>query len=304
MSLNSSTLIEQYPLIFSRESEQRSKHASAAGSDGISDGVFTERLRAHADEEYSSSVCAAVRSRLGWLALFLVGLWGAAFVIDWFEHMLQRNVELAHFVPLIIGHGGNAGSQAVGSVIRALAAKELDPSLRATFARVVSRETLVGGRCGGDTVDYDPAEYASFTLRLAGQMRREQVGGLCGVALGALFLSVGLLCHLVSFHVGVVVAVSLPLVSLWANFVGATLPLLAARLGSNPALTSAPLMTTVIDSSGLLIYFLVAWAYYDFGEAHHLVDQHHSLPHHHGGRSTHGGQRGPGSHPLRNLTGF
>ncbi|EOD28705.1 hypothetical protein EMIHUDRAFT_114097 [Emiliania huxleyi CCMP1516] len=244
MSLNSSTLIEQYPLIFSRESEQRSKHASAAGSDGISDGVFTERLRAHADEEYSSSVCAAVRSRLGWLALFLVGLWGAAFVIDWFEHMLQRNVELAHFVPLIIGHGGNAGSQAVGSVIRALAAKELDPSLRlrldaaskrATFARVVSRETLVGGRCGGDT---------------------------------------------------------------------ATLPLLAARLGSNPALTSAPLMTTVIDSSGLLIYFLVAWAYYDFGEAHHLVDQHHSLPHHHGGRSTHGGQRGPGSHPLRNLTGF
>jgi len=63
-------------------------------------------------------------------------------------------------------------------------------------------------------------------------------------------------------------------------------------------------MTTVIDSSGLLIYFLVAWAYYDFGEAHHLVDQHHSLPHHHGGRSTHGGQRGPGSHPLRNLTGF
>ena len=95
MSLNSSTLIEQYPLIFSRESDQRSKHASAAGA---------------ADEEYSSSVCAAVRSRLGWLALFLVGLWGAAFVIDWFEHMLQRNVELAHFVPLIIGHGGNAGS--------------------------------------------------------------------------------------------------------------------------------------------------------------------------------------------------
>ena len=108
--LNSSTLIEQYPLIFSRESEQRCKHAAAESCSEI-DGVFTEqRLRAHADEEYSGSVCAAVRSRLGWLALFLVGLWGAAFVIDWFEHMLQRNVELAHFVPLIIGHGGNAGS--------------------------------------------------------------------------------------------------------------------------------------------------------------------------------------------------
>jgi len=153
---NSSTLIEQYPLIFSRESEQRCKHAAAESCSEI-DGVFTEqRLRAHADEEYSGSVCAAVRSRLGWLALFLVGLWGAAFVIDWFEHMLQRNVELAHFVPLIIGHGGNAGSQAVGSVIRALAAKELEPSLRGTFARVVSRETLVAGRSAATRLTMTP----------------------------------------------------------------------------------------------------------------------------------------------------
>ncbi|EOD05985.1 hypothetical protein EMIHUDRAFT_219726 [Emiliania huxleyi CCMP1516] len=145
-SLNSSTLIEQYPLIFSRESEQRSKHASAESGSEITDGVFTEqRLRAHADEEYSGSVCAAVMSRLGWLALFLVGLWGAAFVIDWFEHMLQRSVELAHFVPLIIGHGGNAGSQAVGSVIRALAAKELDPSLR---LRLDAASMLVPPRAG------------------------------------------------------------------------------------------------------------------------------------------------------------
>jgi cation transporter-like permease len=194
------------------------------------------------------TIYGAVKARVGWLALFLIGLWSAAFVIDRFEHMLQRNVELAHFVPLIIGHGGNAGSQSVGSVIRAIAANEIDPSLRATVARVISRETLIGA--------------------------------LCGLVLGCMVLTVGLLTHIVSLHVGTVVAISLPLVSLWANFIGALLPLLASRLGLNPALTSAPLMTTIIDSSGLLIYFLVAWAYFDFGEAHHLVDYHHSLGHH------------------------
>ena len=67
-----------------------------------------------ASVKYSDeSIVAAFRARVGWLALFLVGLWSAAFVIDAFEHTLQRNVELAHFVPLIIGQGGNAGSQAV-----------------------------------------------------------------------------------------------------------------------------------------------------------------------------------------------
>ncbi len=58
--------------------------------------------------------------------------------------------------------------------------------------------------------------------------------------------------------VGLTVAVSLPVVSLWANVLGGILPLAAARLGLQPAVTSAPLMTTVVDSSGLVIYFLIA----------------------------------------------
>ena len=62
---------------------------------------------------------------------------------------------------------------------------------------------------------------------------------------------VGYVCRIVSFNVGVVVCISLPLVSLWANLLGAALPLLAARLRRNPAVTSAPLMTTIIDSTGL-----------------------------------------------------
>mmetsp|Transcript_65757 Transcript_65757/g.158555 ORF Transcript_65757/g.158555 Transcript_65757/m.158555 type:complete len:309 (+) Transcript_65757:82-1008(+) len=190
------------------------------------------------------SVCDAFRARVGWLGLFLIGLWSAAFIIDAFEHTLQANVELAHFVPLIIGQGGNAGSQAVSSVIRALAGKEIDVHSRPA-GWVVAKESVVGA--------------------------------LCGLVLGVFVLVVGVCCRIVSFNVGVVVCISLPLVSLWANFLGAILPLLAARLRRNPAVTSAPLMTTIIDSSGLLIYFYVAAFYLQLQG--HQVDHHHT-PHH------------------------
>ena len=106
--------------------------------------------------------------------------------------------------------------------------------------------------------------------------KESAVGALCGLVLGTFVLVVGYVCHpnpnpnpspnlspnpnpnqvgyvcrIVSFNVGVVVCISLPLVSLWANLLGAALPLLAARLRRNPAVTSAPLMTTIIDSTGL-----------------------------------------------------
>ena len=93
-------------------------------------------------------ILADAKARFFWLGLFLIGLWAAAFVIDAFEHTLQRHVELAHFVPLIIGHGGNAGSQSVGQVIKALAAKEIDPHSHRTSVRVVLKETAVGTLCG------------------------------------------------------------------------------------------------------------------------------------------------------------
>lgn len=202
------------------------------------------------------SVCAAFKSRVGWLGLFLIGLWSAAFIIDAFEHTLQANVELAHFVPLIIGQGGNAGSQAVSSVIRALAGKEIDVHSRPS-GWVVAKESAVGA--------------------------------LCGLVLGVFVLAVGVAFRIVSFNVGVVVCISLPLVSLWANFLGAALPLLAARLRRNPAVTSAPLMTTIIDSSGLLIYFYVAAFYLQMqdhqADHHHYPDIHRAHRHGHGAAS-------------------
>lgn len=184
---------------------------------------------ASAEGEYSrETFVGAAKSRLGWLGLFLIGLWGAAFVVNKFEYMLEQDVELAYFVPLIIGHGGNAGGQAVSAVIKALATGDIRVTALRPMGRVVLKETLVGL--------------------------------VCGLALGAAVYAL-VVPGVISHDVGIVVAIALPLISVWANFIGGLLPLAASYLGSNPALTSAPLMTTIIDASGLVIYFLVAQAF-------------------------------------------
>ena len=155
----------------------------AEGSSLLLPHPLIDEPRTDGPKYNDESISSAFQARVGWLGLFLVGLWCAAFVIDAFEHTLQSNVELAHFVPLIIGQGGNAGTQAVSSVIRALAGKEIDPRSHATSTRVLVKESVVGA--------------------------------LCGLVLGVSVLGVGLLFRIVSVHVGVVVAISLPLVSLW-----------------------------------------------------------------------------------------
>jgi len=107
------------------------------------------QAKRHEEIEYSEeSIPQATRARLGWLALFLVGLWGAAFVVNSFDEMVQKDVELAYFVPLIIGHGGNAGSQSVSSVIRALATKDISAASVRSGGHVVVKETAVGALCG------------------------------------------------------------------------------------------------------------------------------------------------------------
>ena len=139
------------------------------------------------------------------------------------RQVLRKEVELSYFVPLLIGHGGNTGSQSVSTVIRALALGQV--SVR-DVSFVVAKEGLAGS--------------------------------IMGAALGTAIFAISLMWDGMSPGVGLCVAVSLPIVSLWANVLGAILPLAAASMGYNPAVTSAPLMTTIVDSSGLIIYFLIA----------------------------------------------
>ena len=85
------------------------------------------------------------RSRTGWLVAFCIGLLLAALVVEQFEDVLEGHVELSFFVPLIMGHGGNTGSQSVTTVIRALALKQVAPR---DVVKVVIKEAGAGCMMG------------------------------------------------------------------------------------------------------------------------------------------------------------
>lgn len=176
-----------------------------------------------AKEKYSdSSVTDVVRERFGWLVFFFVGLVISAVVVELFESVLKQNVELSYFVPLLIGHGGNTGSQSNATIIRALALGQLRPS---DAWMVVRKEALSGG--------------------------------IMGASLGVLLFALSFLWRGLPTGVALTVAIALPVVSVWANVLGGAFPLLSVYLGKNPAVVSAPLMTTVVDATGLAIYLYI-----------------------------------------------
>ena len=175
-------------------------------------------------EDYRSlSVIDLVFKRQGWLLTFGIGLLLSAGVVEEFDNLISQHVELSAFVPLIMGHGGNTGSQATCSVIRALALNQLSFK---DASSTVAKEVIAGS--------------------------------LMGVTLGLGILALSLATHAFSLEVALAVAISLPLVSGWSNGLGAFLTLASHKLKLDPAMTSAPLMTTIVDSTGLVIYFSVA----------------------------------------------
>jgi magnesium transporter len=170
-----------------------------------------------------------VKKRAGWLTALFLGEMLTATAMGVFEREIERAVVLALFVPLIISSGGNSGSQASTLVIRALALGELG-------------------------------------LRNWWQvMRREINAGLAlGTILGSIgFLRIALWSAFTSIYgphwllVAVTVAVALVGVVLWGTLVGSLLPFLLRRLGFDPATSSAPFVATLVDVTGLVIYFTV-----------------------------------------------
>jgi Mg/Co/Ni transporter MgtE len=171
----------------------------------------------------SRSSYSIASERVGWLSLFLVSLSLTALIMNGFEHTLSRQLELAYFVPLLAGHGGNTGGQTVGIVLSALSA---------------------------GTVQLKDAP------RVIG---KEMVSGLMvGVVLG---LVVGPVAHYgmgISQHVSVVILCTLPLVSTIASTLGSSIPFACLALDLNPSVIAAPAMTSFVDVSGLMSYFLIA----------------------------------------------
>jgi len=173
---------------------------------------------------FALSIPQVVQKRIGWLLLLFAAGSLTGTVMRHFEGELAAVVALGTFIPLIIGTGGNAGSQTVATIIRALA---LDDVRTNDLPRVLAREALTGLGVG---------------LLL----------GVIGLAL-ALIWGTGL-------RMGVTVAATLPAVCVWAEVVGALIPITADRVGIDPALVSTPFISTLVDATGLFIYFSVAQA--------------------------------------------
>jgi len=182
------------------------------------------------DEPYMQVTLAhMIRKRAGWLIVLFLGEMLTATAMGFFEKEIAKAVVLALFVPLIISSGGNSGSQGSTLVIRALAVGEV--SIK-DFWRVIRREVLVG-------------------LAL-------------GIILGAIgFLRISVwsaFSNLYGPHwlmVAATVAFALVGVVLWGTLVGCGLPFILRRFGFDPATSSAPFVATLVDVTGLIIYFSV-----------------------------------------------
>ena len=177
-----------------------------------------------------TGLIAMVRKRVSWLAVLFVGEMLTATAMGRFEDDIARAVVLTVFIPLIISSGGNAGSQASTLVIRALALGELK---LVDWWRVIRREMLSGLLMGG-------------ILGVLGFGRVE--------LWEMLFHSYGPHHMLVAFTVGF----SVLGIVMWGALSGAMLPFLLRRLGLDPASASAPFVATLVDVTGIVMYFSMA----------------------------------------------
>ena len=172
------------------------------------------------------------KHRIPWLLLLMVSATFTGMIITSFENALAAQVALTAFIPMLMDTGGNSGSQSSVTVIRSISLGELEFS---DLPRVVWKEV--------------------------------QTAVLCGIALaGACFVKIMLVDRLllgndgVTVLVAAVVCITLVVTVLVAKIIGCTLPMIARKLGFDPAVMASPFITTIVDALSLLVYFSVASA--------------------------------------------
>ena len=173
---------------------------------------------------FENGIFTVVRKRIGWLLLLFVAETFTGTVLRHYEGELAAVVALSFFIPLLIGTGGNAGAQTVTTIIRSLALGEI----RLMDARrVLTRELTTG-----------------ITV---------------GLLIGAIAFGRALLwgAHM---PLAATVAITILAICTWSTTIGSLIPIAAQRLGVDPAVLSAPLITTLVDATGLVIYFRIAKA--------------------------------------------
>lgn len=163
-----------------------------------------------------------LRQRFMWLLLLFLADTLTGNVLRLFEGELAQVVALSFYIPLLIGTGGNTGAQTVSTIIRGMAVHDIKPS---DAFRVVRRELS------------------------------------SGLILGTMLGAVGLVRAYIwdgDMQLALVIGITLVVVCTWANTIGSLIPILAKRFGIDPAVVSAPLITTLVDATGLLIYLSIA----------------------------------------------
>ena len=171
---------------------------------------------------FDNPILRVVRKRIGWLLLLFVAETFTGTVLRYYESELAAVVALSFFIPLLIGTGGNAGSQTVTTIIRSIALGEI-------------------------------------RLKHAGRVlfREMSTGMMIGLLIGSVAFGRALLW---GAHAPLAFTVSLTVIAIctWSTTVGSLIPIAAERFGVDPAVLSAPLITTLVDATGLIIYFSIA----------------------------------------------
>jgi magnesium transporter len=173
-----------------------------------------------------------MRKRAPWLIVLFIGEMFTASAMSFFEHEISKAVVLALFIPLIVSSGGNSGSQAATLIIRALAVGDVRIS---DWWQIMRKEILSGlvlGLILGSIGFLRVAAWASFS-------------NIYGEHWMLIALTIG---------------ITLMGVCLWGTIMGSMLPLMLKRLGADPATSSAPFIATLVDVTGLVIYFSIAAA--------------------------------------------
>lgn len=180
----------------------------------------------------SSPVLSMFRKRGGWLAgLFLMQIFTIS-IMGFFDEQLNKAVVLALFVPMIIASGGNTGTQAASLLVRAIAVEEVTLS---SWWKIMRKELLTGLLLG-------------FAL------------GLIGVGVVWILAMTPMVENLHLWPLSITVGGAVFAIVIWGSLIGSMFPLFLQRLGMDPAASSAPLVATLMDVSGLTIYFVVAMA--------------------------------------------
>ena len=171
-----------------------------------------------------------IRKRVGWLVVLFIGEMLTATAMSFFEDQITRAVILAIFVPLIISSGGNSGSQATSLIIRAMALGEITVRDWWKIARKEFQAGLVLGSVLGIIGYTRVAVWSNFVQDYGPHWQ------MIGITLG----------------------ITLTFVVMWGSLCGSLLPLLLKRMGFDPAVSSAPLVATLVDVTGLVIYFSIS----------------------------------------------